>query len=524
MTNKQRAAEAHAHYIIHHGSGTDAARFLHANTRSRSISSATTQKLLHVCPAQTPTTPAILLNITTPLAPQPLTPTPITGTRTKIPTWEEARITVFSSSSEESLPLPPPQSLRKIPPTSKWDAAAAMVYSSSGSSDSDASLGSSPSPHKNNNSSTSAQTPTTTPPKSPPFKPKLSPISVWAEDSSDADVEASQDDDSTRYMTPQPLPHPPTPTATPPTTPLPQRSSTTRSMTARKRRLEAANALDREQSPSVRVKAAKKQCSRYKPKPSVRPKAVKIAPSSIKGAGLGLYILEDVKKGEFVARYSGEVIDRITNAARRGHYRIKISKNVYLDAEKLHHFEGRYINDGKRAKRGVNVRFAAGYQLNTCSVTNLKWIQIFKTRDIRAGEELVLDYGTDFWDNNESVNPAKQTQPLSQAPPRLFAHAPPHRMGPTTTINTLSPILRAPKSRLQPPQPFSGILLLQPPSPWAPTTTLPSIHGYFNTHSNPQHAHTHNMNDSLPLNDTTHNNTLILNDTLKIMNTTHILL
>ena len=46
-------------------------------------------------------------------------------------------------------------------------------------------------------------------------------------------------------------------------------------------------------------------------------------------------------------------------------YRIKISNNLYLDAEKSHHFEGRYINDGVRAAKGANVRFAAGYVANT---------------------------------------------------------------------------------------------------------------------------------------------------------------
>ena len=44
--------------------------------------------------------------------------------------------------------------------------------------------------------------------------------------------------------------------------------------------------------------------------------------------------MENVKEGEFVARYSGEVIDRAANGVRKSLYRIKISSNVYLDAEK----------------------------------------------------------------------------------------------------------------------------------------------------------------------------------------------
>ena len=46
--------------------------------------------------------------------------------------------------------------------------------------------------------------------------------------------------------------------------------------------------------------------------------------------------------------------------------------------------------------RKANARFAAGYRTNTCSVTDYQWIRIFATRDIKAGEELYLDYGDEF--------------------------------------------------------------------------------------------------------------------------------
>ena len=95
---------------------------------------------------------------------------------------------------------------------------------------------------------------------------------------------------------------------------------------------------------------------------------------------MGLYLLEDTKKGEFVARYSGDAIDKSTNEARKGN-------NLYLDAEQSHHFEGRYINEGVRAGKAANVRFAAGYNANMCSTTGLRWIRIFAIKNIKAGEE-----------------------------------------------------------------------------------------------------------------------------------------
>ena len=118
LTHKQRAAEAHAHYIIHHGSGPDATRFLQSNVRARHISPATTEALANMCepstsqPSIPPTTSSNMSQTQTPTTlvaphieplptPQPLTPTPNTGPT--IPTWEEARVAVFSSSSEESI-------------------------------------------------------------------------------------------------------------------------------------------------------------------------------------------------------------------------------------------------------------------------------------------------------------------------------------------------------------------------------------------------------------------------------------
>ena len=71
LTDKQRAAWAHAHYIAHHGTASEAARFL--TDKSNIIN-----------------TPAELLGKVKVIA------------KMKVPTWEEAAAAVFSSSSEES--------------------------------------------------------------------------------------------------------------------------------------------------------------------------------------------------------------------------------------------------------------------------------------------------------------------------------------------------------------------------------------------------------------------------------------
>ena len=155
--------------------------------------------------------------------------------------------------------------------------------------------------------------------------------------------------------------------------------------------------------------------------------------------------MEDIKEKEWVARYSGERIDLAENARRKGrHYRIQISKNLFLDAEDARHFEGRFINDGKRAGLVPNVRFAAGYRTNTCTTTGFSWIRIFATRDIKAGEELLLDYGSDFWDDITSMStPATTTAssttlsaPASATRPKKTLLDYWKRTAPTTTTKT----------------------------------------------------------------------------------------
>ena len=88
---------------------------------------------------------------------------------------------------------------------------------------------------------------------------------------------------------------------------------------------------------------------------------MRIAPSQIPGAGLGLYLEEDVRAGEWIARYSGEPLTQEECENRpQSHYRLQIHRKLYLDAADKKHFKGRYINDAWKTKFKVNARFAAG--------------------------------------------------------------------------------------------------------------------------------------------------------------------
>ena len=49
------------------------------------------------------------------------------------------------------------------------------------------------------------------------------------------------------------------------------------------------------------------------------------------------------------------------------------------------------------------------YTTFTCSSTGLVWIRIYATRKIKAGEEIFIDYGEDFWRKTGSYDAAAAT-------------------------------------------------------------------------------------------------------------------
>ena len=111
----------------------------------------------------------------------------------------------------------------------------------------------------------------------------------------------------------------------------------TRNGTAQARREAAAakaSSTLKSHTPSTSAKIKTKR-KRGAPRPSKRPKRVLIAPSQICGSGNGLYLLEEAKKGEWIARYSGDVLSKAEcDRHHQSHYRMQVHNNLFLDAEK----------------------------------------------------------------------------------------------------------------------------------------------------------------------------------------------
>ena len=122
---------------------------------------------------------------------------------------------------------------------------------------------------------------------------------------------------------------------------------------------------------------------------------LKVRKSKIPGAGKGLYTLKDIKKGERVVEYLGEIItdaecDKRAEKDEYG-YIFYISKNKCIDAFNMPEVKARYANDANGLTKVKGVR-------NNCSYEVWKrsgWIKAEK--NIKAGDEILVSYGAEYW-------------------------------------------------------------------------------------------------------------------------------
>ena len=165
-----------------------------------------------------------------------------------------------------------------------------------------------------------------------------------------------------------------------------------------------------------------------------------VRPSTIPGAGLGLFLLETAHKNDRVAKYSGELISK--EEAHRRHkngncYIMQINKRQALDASKDPQFKGKRINSGGREAWRNNARIRCNGSYQICPTTGRKWVSIKADKTIPPYSEIFMPYGTSWkWqspqkDNNPapamaqvatieaeqdatSTNTSRQTQPAIQ--------------------------------------------------------------------------------------------------------------
>lgn len=123
---------------------------------------------------------------------------------------------------------------------------------------------------------------------------------------------------------------------------------------------------------------------RFAKKPRWVCKKLYVNKSTIPGAGLGLFAGEDIKAGDRISRYWGEVNGDNPDSS----YLLDLEDGRYVDAKMATDCPARYANDA-RDDFANNAEFI---------LTGSVYAYIFSTRDISKGEEIFVSYGEEYWE------------------------------------------------------------------------------------------------------------------------------
>ncbi len=124
--------------------------------------------------------------------------------------------------------------------------------------------------------------------------------------------------------------------------------------------------------------------------------ALKVKRSQLTGAGKGLYTTSAIKKKSKIIEYKGEIIDWKEYEKRvkedRDGYLFFINKKRCIDAFDTPEHLARYANDAAGLSRMKGLRNNACYEISGDQCF------IVATRDIEAGEEILVSYTKEYWD------------------------------------------------------------------------------------------------------------------------------
>ena len=134
---------------------------------------------------------------------------------------------------------------------------------------------------------------------------------------------------------------------------------------------------------------------------------LRVAPSTINGAGEGLFATQAIAADETIGFYRGEVLTlrEAMQLKDRDYLMGGFGPNAHVDARDAFAMPGRYVNDSFDASR-LNARFDKSKATRSARVVAL--------RDIGDGEEIFASYGRSYWSargfdvNGRSLLPVRE--------------------------------------------------------------------------------------------------------------------
>jgi len=116
--------------------------------------------------------------------------------------------------------------------------------------------------------------------------------------------------------------------------------------------------------------------------------------STIPRAGKGLFAARDIPKGTKLGYYAGVYMDeKRYNQLKNQNYVWYIKNNLYVDAYPCKKALLRYINSFISRKQRIKMK--KKYNTEPYSYGGKLWYRTI--RDVKAGDELFIDYGPDYW-------------------------------------------------------------------------------------------------------------------------------
>lgn len=129
----------------------------------------------------------------------------------------------------------------------------------------------------------------------------------------------------------------------------------------------------------------------------VDPVLLFVKESTLPNCGKGLFTKVDIKKGSLIVEYKGEKITwaeglkRNENHAFQSPYLFYITAKNCIDAEYTLDALARYANDAKGHTKVKGLTNNAEYAV----IKRVPYIMA--TKNIKAGEEIFVSYGDDYW-------------------------------------------------------------------------------------------------------------------------------
>src|SRR5690348_7740538 len=122
--------------------------------------------------------------------------------------------------------------------------------------------------------------------------------------------------------------------------------------------------------------------------------------SRLPGAGKGLFTKEPIPKGTVIVEYKGRVTtwDEIKHEDGRNGYLYYVNSKNVINAKPYVKSFGRYANDAMGRVR-VN-----GLRNNSEYIEKNKRCYIKATKNIKAGEEIFVGYGREYWEMMRKLN------------------------------------------------------------------------------------------------------------------------